>query len=434
MSAATVPLAMTRAEPPVRVMVVDDAVVVRGLIVRWLTEAGGFDIVASHRTGRQAVDDIERADPDIVILDIEMPDMDGIEALPLILRKKRNCAVIMASTLTRRNAEISLKCLSLGALDYVPKPETNREVTTSIDFRREIVEKVRSLGRRAVLRRLAAMPGREAPMRAEARETVARAEAREAPTRAEGPTRPAGERPVFRASQTAAPAVGGFLARERAASRAAAEPAPAGPHAVTLRPFSPTLPRLLAIGASTGGPQALNTVLAGIAALIERVPVLITQHMPPTFTAILAEHLGRSCGKPTAEAVDGEAIRPGRVYVAPGGRHMLVKSADGHGVIALDDGPMINFCKPAVDPLFSSAARVFGGAVLGLVLTGMGSDGAQGAGDIVAAGGNVVAQDEATSVVWGMPGAVAQAGHCAALLPLGEIAPRLTRLFSGDRT
>jgi two-component system chemotaxis response regulator CheB len=163
------------------------------------------------------------------------------------------------------------------------------------------------------------------------------------------------------------------------------------------------------------------------------VPVLITQHMPATVTTILAEHLGRSCGKPAAEAVDGEAVRPGRVYVAPGGRHMLVKPIDGHGAIALDDGPMVNFCRPAVDPLFSSAARVFGSSVLGLVLTGMGSDGTQGSGDIVAAGGSVIAQDEATSVVWGMPGAAAHAGHCAALLPIADIAPKLLRLFSGDR-
>ena len=123
MSPASRPLPRPRGEAPIRVMIVDDAVVVRGLLARWLEEAGGFEIVASHRTGRLAVDDMERADPDVVILDIEMPDIDGLQALPLILRKKRDCAVIMSSTLTRRNAEISLRCLTLGALDYVPKPE-----------------------------------------------------------------------------------------------------------------------------------------------------------------------------------------------------------------------------------------------------------------------------------------------------------------------
>jgi two-component system chemotaxis response regulator CheB len=192
-------------------------------------------------------------------------------------------------------------------------------------------------------------------------------------------------------------------------------------------------PRLLVIGSSTGGPQALNTVVAGIASLIDRVPVLITQHMPATFTTILAEHLGRACGKSTAEAVHGEAIRPGRIYVAPGGRHMLIKRGDGHGVIVIDDGPAVNFCKPAVDPLFTSAAQVFGPAVQAVVLTGMGSDGTHGSGDIVAAGGCVIAQDEPTSVVWGMPGTVAHAGHCSAVLPLDQIAQKLLRLFAGDR-
>src|SRR4051794_38004406 len=299
MSFAAASVAPPRADAPIRVMIVDDAVVVRGLISRWLGEAGGFEVVGSHRTGRLAVNDIERSNPDVVILDIEMPEMDGMQALPLILKKKRNCAVIMASTLTRRNAEISLKCLSLGALDYIPKPETNRDLTTSAEFRREIVEKVRHLGRRVC----AANRAGGSPLRAE---QIARAE---------GALRQGAQKGGFRVAQAAQrPAAGGFLAKQRAAV------APVG---VKLRPFPVHQPRLLVIGSSTGGPQALNTVVAGIASLIDRVPVLITQHMPATFTTILAEHLGRACGKSTAEAVHGEAIRPGRIYVAPGGRHML---------------------------------------------------------------------------------------------------------------
>lgn len=408
MSSAFAAAMPPRGEPTVRVMVVDDAVVVRGLMARWLGEAGGIEVVASHRNGRAAVEDMERADPDVVVLDIEMPEMDGMAALPEILKKKRNVIVIMASTLTRRNAEISLKCLSLGATDYVPKPESNAAVTTSPEFRREIVEKVKALGRRALSLRGASSPGRSEPM-----------------TRAELATRSPASPAGFRASAPASAAGGGFLAKERAAQSGGD---------FRLRPFPNTVPRVLVIGASTGGPQALNTVVAGIAKMIDRVPVLIVQHMPATFTTILAEHLARASGKPCAEAVDGEPIRPGRIYVAPGGRHMLVKRGDGHGVIALDDGPMVNFCKPAVDPMFASAASVFGAAAFGLVLTGMGSDGANGARDLVAAGGGVIAQDEATSVVWGMPGATAQAGHCSAVLPLAEIAPKLVRFFAGDRT
>jgi two-component system chemotaxis response regulator CheB len=194
-----------------------------------------------------------------------------------------------------------------------------------------------------------------------------------------------------------------------------------------------TTPRVLLIGSSTGGPQALNAILASIGPVIDQVPVLVTQHMPPTFTAILAEHLTRTSGRPANEAMDGEVIRAGRIYVARGGRHMRVVRRNGDAVISLEDGPMVNFCKPAVDPLFSSAAAVWGAWNLALVLTGMGSDGARGAGDIVAAGGGVIAQDEASSVVWGMPGQVAHAGFASAVLPLDQIASKLIRIFSGGR-
>jgi len=187
------------------------------------------------------------------------------------------------------------------------------------------------------------------------------------------------------------------------------------------------------IGSSTGGPQALMNLVAGIGPVIDQYPVLITQHMPPTFTTILAEHLARASGRPAHEAVDGEIVKAGQIYLAPGGRHMRVARSGTNTVIALDDGPQINFCKPAVDPLFASAAEIWQAGILAVVLTGMGSDGAQGAKTLVAAGGNVIAQDEATSVVWGMPGAVAHAGVCAAILPLDQIAPRVVRVFSGVR-
>jgi two-component system chemotaxis response regulator CheB len=174
-------------------------------------------------------------------------------------------------------------------------------------------------------------------------------------------------------------------------------------------------------------------LVANIGPVIDQYPVLITQHMPPTFTTILAEHLARTSGRPAHEAIDGETIKAGQIYLAPGGRHMRVARSGSHPVIALDDGPQINFCKPAVDPLFSSAIDVWQAGILAVVLTGMGSDGSQGGKAIAAAGGNVIAQDEATSVVWGMPGAVANAGVCAAILPLDQIAPKVVRIFSGVR-
>ena len=370
-------------ERRIRVMIVDDAVVVRGLFARWIEAEPDLEVVASLRTGRDAVNQLERADPDVVVLDVDMPELDGIAALPLLLEKRRDLVVIMASTLTRRNAEISLRALSLGAADYIPKPASNREVTGSPAFRRELIEKIRHLGLRG--KRL-----RAGHPRAHGADTIV---------------------PI------------NFKPRP---GQAAAQP-------ISLRAMPATPPRVLVIGASTGGPQALNAIVKEIGGVVDRAPVLITQHMPPTFTAIMAEHLARVAGRPVREGQDGEEINAGTIYLAPGGRHMSVKRRDGIAVIALDDGPLVNFCKPAVDPLFASAAEVWHNWVLGLVLTGMGSDGLRGAQAIVAAGGSIMAQDEATSVVWGMPGQVAHAGVCSAVLPLNEIAPRLTRLFTGER-
>ena len=203
---------------------------------------------------------------------------------------------------------------------------------------------------------------------------------------------------------------------------------------ICLRSFAVTLPRALLIGSSTGGPQALTALIEKLPAAIDRAPVLITQHMPPTFTTVLAEHLTRVGGRGAHEAEHGESVLAGGVYLAPGGRHMrVVRGGDGVK-IALGDDPPINFCKPSVDPLFSSAAAVWGASSLALILTGMGCDGTRGAAEIVAAGGSVIAQDEATSAVWGMPRSVAQAGLCSAVLPLNQIAPKILRLLSGVRS
>jgi two-component system chemotaxis response regulator CheB len=365
----------------IRVMLVDDAVVVRGLFARWVEAEPDLEVVATLRTGRDAVNQLERVDPDVVVLDVDMPELDGIAALPLLLEKKRDLVVIMASTLTRRNAEISLRALSLGAADYIPKPGSNREVSASTAFRRDLIEKIRQLGLRAKrlrhgIKARVSRPAKSAPSIVPATEEIAPLQLRQMPL---------------------------------------------------------TPPRVLVIGASTGGPQALNRLVVQIDTVIQRAPVLITQHMPPTFTAVLAEHLARVSKFPVREATDGEEVNAGAIYLAPGGKHMKVERRDGTAVIAIDDGPMVNFCKPAVDPLFASAAQVWGNKVLALVLTGMGSDGLAGAKEIVAAGGYVIAQDEETSVVWGMPGQVTNAGLCSAVLPLPEIGGRITRLFTGER-
>jgi two-component system chemotaxis response regulator CheB len=382
--ALTSPAAPTSTrQEKLRVMVVDDSVVIRGMISRWIGAEPDMEVAASLRTGLDAVNQIERINPDVAVLDIEMPELDGISALPKLLAKKRDLIIIMASTLTRRNAEISFKALSLGASDYIPKPESTREATAAETFHHDLIQKIRHLG--AKVRRTAS------------------------------------------ATAHASPTLAPVLARE-AAGR------PAAQLQLVRRPFSMLAPRVLLIGSSTGGPQALMSLVTEIGPVIDRFPVLITQHMPPTFTTILAEHLARSSRRPAHEAIDGEIVKAGKIYLAPGGRHMRVTRHGADAAIALDDGAPVNFCKPAVDPLFTSAIDVWQGGIMSVILTGMGCDGMRGGKDIVAAGGSVIAQDEATSVVWGMPGAAANAGICAAILPLNQIAPKLVRLFSGDRS
>ena len=383
----------TAAERQIRVMIVDDAVVARSMMTRWVEAEPDMKIVAALRSGREALDGLEAADPEVVLLDVDMPELDGIAALPLLLGKRRDLVVIMVSTLTRRSAELSLRALALGATDYIPKPETTYEAMTSAAFRRELIDKIRGLGRR---------------------------------------------RPPVRDLQAPSLAPAAPLARaqpSRSATRRAPDVKPARVEkpGISLRPFAAMVPRALVVGSSTGGPQALTAIFEKLTAAIDRAPVLITQHMPPMFTMVLAEHLRRVSGRGAHEAEHGEPVLAGGIYLAPGGRHMRVVRDGDIIKIALGDDPPVNFCRPSVDPLFSSAASVWGASLLALVLTGMGSDGTRGAADIVAAGGSVIAQDEASSVVWGMPRSVAQAGLCSAVLPLDQIAEKILRLITGDR-
>lgn len=359
----------------VRVIVVDDSAVIRGLITRWLDEDSEITVVGSASNGRQGLQMAAQYKPDVVILDIEMPEMDGLTALPEIIKAVPHAKVVMASTLTRRNAEISLRALSLGAADYVPKPEATRTMTASADFRTEICAKVKALGKAA---------RRNAP------KLDARAEA-------------------------------GMARRET-------RPAAPAPAQISLREASRVKPQILAIGSSTGGPQALFELIKGIAPQID-VPIVITQHMPPTFTSILAEHLAKVSGLVCGEGRSGEVLSPCQVYVAPGDRHMLLEKQGTQTRIVLSDAPQENFCRPAVDPMFRSIAAIYGPAALCTVLTGMGSDGREGARKIVGAGGTVIAQDEATSVVWGMPGAVALAGLCAGVYPISRLASEILKLM-----
>ncbi|HXQ51554.1 MAG TPA: chemotaxis-specific protein-glutamate methyltransferase CheB [Stellaceae bacterium] len=339
-------------------MIVDDSAVVRGLLARALESDGGIHVAASAANGQMALDTLKRHDIELLLLDVEMPVMDGLTALPLLVKARPDLKVIMVSSLTKSCAAVTLKALAAGAADYVAKPSSADREAGDV-FRRDLVAKVKAL---AEARRAAASPS----------------------------------------LTTRAPAVVGASLRA----------GPAGP------------PRAIAIGASTGGPTALYRIAAALKAELVQ-PIFVTQHMPPTFTAIFADHLARASGWAAAEACDGEAVAERRIYVAPGDYHMLVESADGGKRIRLSKGPAENYCRPAVDPMLRSLAAVYGDGLLAVMLTGMGHDGLAGADAVVAAGGAVIAQDQASSVVWGMPGAVATAGLCSALLPLDEIAPFL---------
>ncbi|HVI88002.1 MAG TPA: chemotaxis response regulator protein-glutamate methylesterase [Dongiaceae bacterium] len=363
---------------PVRVMVVDDSMVIRGLLTRNLESDPAIKVVVSAGNGKAALDAIAKTDVDVVVLDIEMPVMDGMTALPQLIAARPYVQVIMASTLTLKGASISMKALSMGAADYVPKPTSTAEINSAENFKIDLIAKVKSWG--AVARR------------------------RRGTTPAAGPATPG----------------------------AAAAPAPRrlyGGGEIKLRQAATYKPDCLVIGSSTGGPQALFKVFQMLGP-VPHLPIFVTQHMPATFTTILAEHIAQASGMPAAEAKDGELVANGRIYVAPGDFHMTVTVENGRKVMRINKNPPENFCRPAVDPMLRSILKAYGNKILFCMLTGMGQDGLKGAQDLIAAGGTVIAQDEATSVVWGMPGAVATAGLCSAVLPLSDIGPYIRKFIS----
>ena len=352
---------------PIRIILVDDSAVVRGLISRWLEGEPDIEIVASVATGLKALPAVEKHQPDVVVLDIEMPEMDGLEALPEILKRAPGVKVIMASTLTERHARISLKAILSGAADYVPKPSTSVGGSGAEAFRNELLEKIRghASGRQ---KRVRSIPKLADDLRAPRLKTETGG----------------GETSV------------------------------------------------IAIGGSTGGPQALFALFKKFPAALSR-PVLLAQHMPPAFTAMLAQHLANVSGMPAQEGQDGQVAEPGRIYVAPGNTHMRITGSRTRPIIQITQDPPVNHCRPSVDPLFQSVADVFGDQALAIMLTGMGADGCAGARHIKQAGGICVVQDEASSVVWGMPGAVAEAGLADAELDIAKMANGVAALISGRK-
>jgi len=339
-------------------------VVARRVISDILSEEGEFEVVGTAANGKIALAKIDRFDPDLVTLDIDMPEMDGIETLSAIRRSHPRTRVIMVSNHTQRGASITVEALFLGASDYVTKAaKTSSREVARLYLREQLVPKVRALS----------IPG-----------TVA-------------------------------------VPRPSAAARVAP---------VRRRAAAPV--EIVVIGASTGGPNALTEVLAALPADFP-VPILIVQHLPKNFTRFFAQRLDAACTLTVREAEDGACITPGAVWIAPGDRHLEVHSSARGFEMATTGGPLVNSCRPAADVLFATAERCFGEATLAVVLTGMGQDGLEGCRKIRQAGGQVIVQDKATSVVWGMPGQVAEAGLAEAVLPISEIGSEVVRRVGVSR-
>lgn len=387
----TTPLPGRRA----RVLITDDAVVVRRLVSDVLASVPTIDVVGTAPNGRIALQKITQVQPDVVILDVEMPEMDGIETLVAIREAHPNLPVVMFSTLTERGASITLEALMRGANDYVTKPANVGSVA-------EAMERVRA----ELVPRVHALCGIADP-------------SEPAVVRRRPPTSPVDARRIRRAAGD-----GGSRLDAIATTASSATPTTAGPAARV---------DLVVVGVSTGGPNALATVIPALPADLP-VPVLVVQHMPPMFTRLLAERLDAHSALAVAEATGGEVLGPGTCWIAPGDRHLEVAGDPASGLrLVVHDGPRENSCRPAVDVLFRSAAVALGRNVLGLVMTGMGHDGLRGAEDLTGAGAQVIVQDEASSVVWGMPGTVAGAGLAHDVVPLGQIAEVVRRRIAVGR-
>jgi two-component system chemotaxis response regulator CheB len=351
-------------------LIVDDAVVIRKALSDAIARDPDLEVVGTASNGRLALGKLQALRPDVILLDMEMPEMNGLETIPEIRKLLPFIPIIMFSTLTERGAEATLDALALGATDYVTKPSNTDIGPTSDGIIKELIPKIKSLCH--------------------------------------------------------------ISHPERTSLAGATLPARKEQHVeIRTRPLSPltVLPGIVAIGVSTGGPDALAKLLPALPAEFP-LPIVIAQHMPPIFTMLLAKRLTTKCSVPVLECQPGALLEPGCIWIAPGDYHMVVRE-DG-GVIRLytHQGPRENFCRPSVDVLFSSVAEVFGAKSLGVILTGMGQDGLKGCEALCKRDANVIVQDEATSVVWGMPGFVARAGLAQRILPLDRIASEIIRRAS----
>ena len=363
------------------VMLVDDSAIVRGLLRRIIQQDDKLNIIGTASDGKIAVDKYKNLKPDVVLMDIEMPEMDGIEALTEILQIDPQAKVIMCSSLTQKGASMTVKALRIGAVDCLAKPTSN-SIDRSQDFEDQLLLRLKAFAKKK-----------------RGTETVS--------------SNPASSSPVATSKRQE----GGLSIREFPNSLAVSKP------------------QVIAIGSSTGGPKALSTVLSQLNKSIDIPPIVITQHIPEGFTKVLAETIEKDSGLTTLEGADDILLKPKHIYISPGGKHMMVERRTSGIFLKLSDEDPVNFCKPSVDMMMDSVLEVYQTNILSIILTGMGQDGQHSCTRIVDANQKnlLIAQDEETSTVWGMPGAVAKAGACHAILPLEEIAEAINKLLTGQR-
>jgi two-component system chemotaxis response regulator CheB len=350
---------------------VDDSAVMRSLLRSVVSAAPGLEVVGTTADGASALTAIDSLRPGLVLLDVEMPVMDGLVTLKKLRSQGHRMPVVMCSALTRRGAKVTIEALASGASDYVAKPAGQADRQAAIQtLTQDLIPKIRALTSKPQFQPQSVLPG-----------------------------------------GCCVPRIFPF-----------AQPQKGQAASIT--------PKVVVIGVSTGGPAALDVLLPALPASFP-LPVLVVQHMPEMFTRLLADRINGRCRLPVREAAEGESVRPGAVYLAKGNWHMEVLASARLGMpptLHLSQGAPENHCRPAVDVLFRSVARVYGAGVLAVVLTGMGSDGLLGCRIIREQGGCVLAQDQATSAVWGMPGAVANAGLAHKVLPLNAIGWEIARL------
>lgn len=365
----------------IRILIVDDAVVVRRMLTDILDADPELEVVGTAANGKIALNKLPQVKPDVMILDLDMPEMNGLETLAAVRKINSTLPIIAFSTMTERGASKTLEALSRGATDYVTKPSTMRGARSAVDtIREELVPKVKAFGRRR----------------------------RSAPSMPQRQQRPVVQRPVVPLRRPVVP------------------PARRAPGS---RPDSKY--DILAIGTSTGGPNALATLLPRLPPNFP-VPVVIVQHMPPIFTRILAERLTGASHLTVSEGSMGAILKPGLAYIAPGDYHMVVTRGSGASVVTkTNQNPAEHSCRPAVDVLFRSVAEVYKDRALAVILTGMGRDGALGCAKIKQTGGGILAQDEASSVVWGMPGLVAKQGLAEKVMNLEDLGDEITKRICG---